>query len=190
MMTGVSMPRLRSSRSTSKPFSRGSITSSSTRSNASPAARSSPLSPSPLVSTSIPFARQPIAQRQHEAWLVFDEEQPLHARGSVRLGQCRAPDRLFTRGGKHDRELAARSGRAPHADASAVRFDDALDQAQAEAGALDLRRDDVGGAIERLEDPALIGRRDADAAIGDRDVHLAPGVARANADPAALPRRT
>ena len=28
----------------------------------------------------IPFARQPIAKGQHEAWLVFDEEQPLHAR--------------------------------------------------------------------------------------------------------------
>ena len=45
------------------------------------------------------------------------------------------------------------AGRALHRDAAAVRLDDPLDEAEAEAGALDLRGDHVGGAIERLEDP-------------------------------------
>ena len=39
---------------------------------------------------------------------------------------------------------------------------DALDEAQAEAGTLDACGDDVGGAVERLEDPRLFGRGDAD----------------------------
>ena len=41
---------------------------------------------------------------------------------------------------------------ALHGNPAAVRLDDALHQAQAEAGALHLRGDDVGGAVERLED--------------------------------------
>ena len=71
-------------------------------------------------------------------------------------------------------ELAALPGALSTAIAAAVRLDDALDEAQAEAGALDLRGDDVGGAIERLEDPRLLGRRDADAAIGDADLSTSP----------------
>ena len=51
--------------------------------------------------------------------------------------------------------------------APAVRVDDALHQAQAEAGALDLRGDGVGGAVERLEDVRLVRGGDPDAAIGD-----------------------
>ena len=64
-------------------------------------------------------------------------------------------------------------------DASAVRFDDPLDEAEAEAGALDLRRDDVRRPVERLEDARLLRGRDADAAIRHRDVDVAPGVTRA-----------
>ena len=75
-------------------------------------------------------------------------------------------------------------------DLPAVRLDDALDEAQAEPGALDLRGDDVGRAVERLEDVRLIGGRDADAAIADADVDVRPRDGRADADPARRRRRT
>ena len=71
---------------------------------------------------------------------------------------------------------------------AAVSLDDALDQAEAEAGALDLRRDRVGRAIERFEDVRLIGGRDADAAIRDGHAHFGPA-APARAIPIHLPRR-
>ena len=82
--------------------------------------------------------------------------------------------------------------RAADGDPAAVRFDDPLDQAQAEAGALDLRRDDVGRAIERLEDARLLGGRDADAAIGDGDADISRPAARARCMPIQPPpaRRT
>ena len=44
---------------------------------------------------------------------------------------------------------------------------DPLDEAQAKPRALDLRLDDGGRSIERVEDALVIGRIDADPAIGD-----------------------
>jgi len=68
-----------------------------------------------------------------------------------------------------------------------VRLDNALDEAQAEAGPLNLRRDDFRRAIERFENPGLIGRRNSDPAIGDRHEHFAPRLTGANAYPAPCP---
>ena len=47
--------------------------------------------------------------------------------------------------------------------------DNPLHQAQPEPGALHLRGDDVGRAIERLEDARLIRGVDPDAAVGNGD---------------------
>ena len=141
----------------------------------------------------VAFAGQPIAQRQHQTGLVLDEQQPLHAWRPCRAPRTRRrrPTGSSARGRQDDGELAARAGRAADDDASAVRLDDPLDEAETEAGALGLRGDDVGGAVERLEDARLLRGRDADAAIRDGDVNVAAAWrARAIADPAALARRT
>src|ERR1051325_9050979 len=58
------------------------------------------------------------------------------------------------------REGAALSGGALQQDAPGMRLDDALDEAEAEPGALDLRRDDAGSAVERIEDLRLVAGRD------------------------------
>ena len=75
-----------------------------------------------------------------------------------------------------DREMhgegAALAAGALDRHSPAVRRDDPLDQAQPEPSALHLRGDDVGGAIERLEDARLICRVDPDAAVGDGDADL------------------
>ena len=76
--------------------------------------------------------------------------------------------------------------RALHGDLSGVRLDDPLHEAEAEAGALDLRRDDVGRAVERIEDLRLVGGGDADAAIGHADSTSPPAEAARDADPAAV----
>ena len=57
--------------------------------------------------------------------------------------------------------------------AAAVRLDDALDDAQAEAVAVNLLRERVGAAVERLEDPGQLRRGDAEPAILDLDDDLA-----------------
>src|SRR5947208_15488886 len=75
---------------------------------------------------------------------------------------------------RHD-EGAALARDALERDASGVRLDDPLDQAEAEPGTLDLRGDDVGGAVERVEYFRLVGRRDADPAVADAHVNRAAG---------------
>ena len=74
--------------------------------------------------------------------------------------------------------------------AAAVRRDDPLDQAQAEPGALHLRGHDIGGAIERLEDPRLIRGVDPDAAVGDRHADLRSDRRGADAESTRRRRRT
>ena len=67
-------------------------------------------------------------------------------------------------------ERAAGAGGAGQRDPAGVCLHDAFDQAQAESRPLDLGGNDVGGAIEGVEDPRLVRRGDADAAIADADV--------------------
>ena len=71
-----------------------------------------------------------------------------------------------------------------------MRLHDPLDQAQPESGALNLRRDDVGRAVERLEDRSLIGRGDADAAIATVTTHFAALTAGVDAESSRRRRRT
>ena len=93
--------------------------------------------------------------------------------------------------GSDDGEGAALARRALQRDPPGVRLDDPLDEAEAEAGALDLRRDDVGRAVERIEDLRLVGGGDADAAIADADLDVRRRVKAArDADPSARRRRT
>src|SRR5262245_7032601 len=63
--------------------------------------------------------------------------------------------RLTRRHRQRHGERAALSWRARERDPAAVRLDDALHETEAEAGALDLRRDDIRRAIERIEDLLL-----------------------------------
>ena len=114
MMTGVSIPRFRNSRSTSRPLIRGSMTSRSTRSNASPAARSSAALAVGAGVDGVALAREAIAQRQHQPWLVLDQQQALHAcepwRLRGRVADRRARPTGSSRGRRqHDGELAARA---------------------------------------------------------------------------------
>src|SRR4051812_30305366 len=186
MMTGVSMPRLRSSRHTSKPLILGSIRSSSNRSKASREARSRPLSPSAALSTAYPSrVRRSVSVSTMPGSssikkILFTPLQGLRRGVADRIAPFGG---VAFHDGKRDGKGAARSWRARQRDPSAVCFDDPFHQAQAKAGAVDLRGDDLGGAVEGIEDLRLVGRRDADAAIADADLNRAAGVRGANADP-------
>src|SRR5687767_2618302 len=89
--------------------------------------------------------------------------------------------------GERDRERAAAAGARRDGDRAAVCLDDAPDQGEAEAVAMDLPLEGVGTAEERLEDVRQIRRRDAGAVVADGDPHLrlAPlaDVLRADTDP-------
>src|SRR5688572_4038313 len=74
----------------------------------------------------------------------------------------------------HD-EGTAFTRSTPHVDSAVMRLDNALDQTEAEAGALNLGSHDIRRAIERIEDPILIGGGDTDAAIRNRDFDAAAG---------------
>jgi hypothetical protein len=71
------MPCERIVLATSKPSRPGSITSRTITSNGSPVARVTATLPSPAVSTEVALRRQPVAQRQLQAGLVFNEEKSL-----------------------------------------------------------------------------------------------------------------
>src|SRR4051812_42090398 len=186
MMTGVSMPRLRSSRHTSKPLIRGNIRSSSSKSNASREARSRPLSPSAALSTAYPSrVRRSVSVSTMPGSssikkILFTPLQGL---------RCGVADRVAPFGGiafhhgKRDGKGAARAWRARQRDPSAVCFDDSFHQAQPKAGAMYLRGDDIRGTVEGIENLRLVGWRNADAAIADADLDGAAAVGRANADP-------
>ena len=74
-----------------------------------------------------------------------------------------------------DRLLVARRALEHHP--AAVRLDNPLHEAQAEAGALYLRRDDRGGPVERLEDASVVRGMNADAAVYDGYEHYAQALA-------------
>src|SRR5438046_7978608 len=67
MTTGVGFARARSSRHTSKPFLRGSVTSRITRSGAIEMALASPSSPSDAVTTSYPSSSR-LSRRPSNIW--------------------------------------------------------------------------------------------------------------------------
>ena len=76
MMTGVWMPSSRNARHTSKPLRRGSITSRMIEIEAG-----LPRADESLVAVAgrldfVPFARQTVAQGQHESRFVLDEQDP------------------------------------------------------------------------------------------------------------------
>ena len=161
MITGVSTPRWRSSRSTSNPLSRGSITSSSTQIERF-AGRA--LEPALAVGA---------RSRRHSPRASADRSSVSTRPGSSSMRSSRFTRRMPWPGASRQRRArpsgsSLAAGRttvnalpAPGALRTvmrpAMRLDDALDEAQAEPGALNLRRDDVGRAIERLEDARLIG---------------------------------
>src|SRR6187455_2128586 len=86
-----------------------------------------------------------------------------------------AVDRVSWQDRQDDGEGAAFAGCALQQDAPGMRLDDPLDEAEPETGALDLRRDHAGRAVERIEHFGLVARRDADAAIADAHFDSAPG---------------
>ena len=80
--------------------------------------------------------------------------------------------RRFVHGRQRQREHAALARLARHRHPAAVRLGDAMDEIQAEAAAVNLLRDRLAPAIERLEDVLAIFGIDAESAIfngeGDR----------------------
>src|SRR3954451_442392 len=89
--------------------------------------------------------------------------------------------------GQMHRERAALARPARDRDAAAVGFDDAADDAEAEAVAVNLLLLRPLAAIERLEHVRQVGRGDTEAAVLDPNLHLAAPAgtcfARAHADP-------
>src|SRR5260221_1125087 len=185
MSTGVSTPLLRRSRHTSKPRRSGSITSSTTRWKGSVEARCRPVSPSAAWSTRWPsLVRRPLRVSRRP--------------GSSSTSRIRLRTALLHRCGplglrrgrrQHERERAARTGRALDLDGARVRVHDPLHQAEAEPAPGYARGQGLPPAIEGLEDPALLAGRDAGAVIAHGDAHdiRAPGPARlgGEADPVA-----
>ena len=130
----------------------------------------------------IAFARQPIGQRQDEAGLVFDEQQALH---DERAGCDAARSRRRSDWTMARSAACARRPPAGHVNslpsprraltvtrppcASTMRWT----RLRPRPAPWICAGDDVGGAVERLEDARVIGGVDADAAIGDGDAHVA-----------------
>ena len=143
----------------------------------------------------VAFGRQPVGERHHEAGFVFDEQDAGHQSSDecrVRSASadagaerpCRQCYVLMPTSGllrrvpatrrrlRRDRPAGAATNVLPcavdalHGHAAAVRLDDALDDAEAEAVAVNLARLRVGAAVERLEDVRQIGRRDAQPLVG------------------------
>src|SRR5262249_13730682 len=73
---------------------------------------------------------------------------------------------------QRDGKAAAFAKRALDADVSAVCFDDVARDCEAESAALGVVDQRRAGAIEAVEDPLLLGGRDADAAVGDANQHV------------------
>src|SRR5688572_5108670 len=73
---------------------------------------------------------------------------------------------------ERNRERAAAAGTRRDGDRAAMCLDDAPDQGEAEAVAVDLSLEGVGSTEERLEDVRQICRRDAGAVVADGDPHL------------------
>ena len=127
------------------------------------------------LSTRVALAGESIAKGQHQAGLVLDEQQPLHAcdRVALRLRYGGAADRFFTRGRQADRELAAlaraRSSRRSARHGPATMRCTRLRPSPAPwiCAAID-----IGGAIERFEDSSPA--RPARCRCRDRDGHAAP----------------
>ena len=77
---------------------------------------------------------------------------------------------------QHDLEPRAAAGRARGGHASAVRFDDGLDDRQPQAAARRaLLRTRGVGLVEPIEDERQVLGRDARAGVGDRHDHAAIG---------------
>ena len=149
MMIGVVTPRCRRSRQTSKPLAPGSMTSS--RIDVPGLARRA-LETRRAVGGGadlVALALQAIGQREDEAGLVFDEQHALAGRRLPSRGR-RPPIRRPARSTTSRRDVAAAAAGscsvnvAPSPgddfdrDAAAMRLGDALDQAQAEAVAVNL----------------------------------------------------
>src|SRR5262245_28287095 len=77
-------------------------------------------------------------------------------------------------GRERQREGRAGAGRAGDADLAAVGLADPEHQIQAETAAVNLLRDRLAAAIERLENVFAVLGVDADAAIFNREHHLLP----------------
>ena len=93
-MTGVSMPALPQSRSTSKPVEPRQHHVEQHEIERLRRGAFEPALPVGARLDGIALAREPIAQRQDQARLVLNEQQPLHALcESARLASSRAPGR-------------------------------------------------------------------------------------------------
>ena len=102
----------------------------------------------------VALAGQPIAERQHQARFIFDEQQPLHTCDPCPCasGHRHMTNGLFAGGRKDDGEFAAFARLTAHADTAAVSLHDPLNEAEPEAGSLNARGNHLGCPIERLED--------------------------------------
>src|SRR5215813_6740280 len=163
MTTGVGLARARSSRHTSKPFLRGSVMSRITRSGAVEIALASPSSPSDAVTTSYPSSSR-LSRR------------PSNICGSSSITRIRFVNVDVS---CVEREMeckgTAASRLAVNLHEAAVRAHDVVDDRQPETGALRTGAGVGLDAVELLEDPALLPRRDADAAIADPHQPVAVG---------------
>ena len=87
----------------------------------------------------VALAREPVGQRQHQAGLVLDQQEPLHACDPVAAARLRRWRRgrpaLRWRPAATTVNLLPSPGALLHGDPPAVRLDDPLHEAQAEAGA-------------------------------------------------------
>lgn len=104
-------------------------------------------------------------QRRHPVAVGCGDELGWHAR-IVGLWWFRRRQR------QRDPELTARAGHAAHTDLPAHELDHASRDGQAQAGAAVVPGDAAIGLREGLEDRLQLARRDADAAVLDREVDL------------------
>src|SRR4051812_25575273 len=176
MTTGVGLARARSSRHTSKPFLRGSVTSRITRSGAVEIAFARPSSPSDAVTTSYPSSSR-LSRR------------PSNICGSSSITRIRfVTSKVSCIEREVQRERAAPARLTLDADEPAVAAHDVVHDRESEPGALRPRAGVAGYPIELPEDPPLQLRRNADPAVGDADDPVLPVARDLDRDVAVLRR--
>src|SRR5439155_4154573 len=154
--SGTNCPAWRSSAATSKPLFPGSITSRTTMSKCRLDERSkaSAVSPSPETSTLYPSAsrlkRSPSARCFSSSTINT-------------VGIVLGPRKHDCEGAPHP--LAGAFGE----NATAVPFDNGAHDEEPEPGALHVRHDACGDAVEPPEDALELSARDANTAVGDAD---------------------
>jgi len=152
MITGVVTPAAQVAAHV-EPLLPGSITSSRMTSHVSAVARSSPTAVRGRPDV-VALSRQPVGERENQAGLVFHQEEAHRCMADGVMGGTPCPPRSprplrssRSPGGRGRLIVNEDPARARvHGDVPAMRFDDALDEAETEAVAVNLLVDGVAAA--------------------------------------------